>query len=128
MNHLQRFNETSVQSLVEKNPIPPFRSGDNLRVHIKIQEGSRERMQVYEGVCIARSNSSIHSSFTVRKVSSGEGVERVFPLYSPHIRIERTRQGKVRRAKLYYLRNLWGKKARIKEKIVPRPQPNPANI
>ena len=96
--------------------------GDQLRVHVKIVEGSRERVQVYEGVCIARSGSGLHESFTVRKISYGEGVERVFALYSPVIAaIEVLRKGKVRRAKLYYLRERRGKAARIAEKRTSRP-------
>ena len=94
-----------------------------MRVHFKVVEGSRERIQVYEGVVIARTSSGVSSAFTVRKISYGEGVERVFPLYSPRIdRIEVVRRGKVRRAKLYYLRNRRGKRARIAEKVERRPE------
>jgi large subunit ribosomal protein L19 len=97
--------------------VPEFAPGDTLRVSIKVVEGNRERIQAYEGVCIARSNAGMNSSFTVRKISFGEGVERVFPLYSPRIAgIEVVRRGDVRRAKLYYLRGRTGKKARITEK------------
>lgn len=98
--------------------IPVFGPGDTVTVHIKVQEGERERLQAFEGVVIARRNRGFNSSFTVRKVSYGEGVERVFPLYSPSIaRIEVKRKGDVRRAKLYYLRDLAGKAARIREKL-----------
>ncbi len=97
---------------------PEFRAGDNVRVHVKVVEGSRERIQVFEGVVIKRQNGGISETFTVRKISYGVGVERTFPLHSPRIdKIEVTRRGKVRRAKLYYLRNLQGKAARIKERI-----------
>ena len=100
-----------------RDDIPDFGPGDTLKVHVKVQEGSRERLQVYEGLCIARKNAGVNSSFTVRKISFGEGVERVFPLYGPSIwEIEVVRKGVVRRAKLYYLRDLRGKKAKIKEK------------
>jgi large subunit ribosomal protein L19 len=99
-----------------RGDIPDFKSGDTLRVHVKIREGAKERIQVFEGVCIARHNDKINSTFTVRKISSGIGVERVFPLHSPVIdRIEVKKRGRVRRAKLYYLRGLRGKAARIKE-------------
>jgi len=98
--------------------IPPFAPGDTVTVHVKVKEGERERLQAFEGMVIARRNRGFNSSFTVRKVSYGEGVERVFPLYSPTIaKIEVKRRGDVRRAKLYYLRNLTGKAARIREKI-----------
>ncbi len=97
--------------------VPHFQAGDTLKVHVKVKEGTRERVQVFEGVCIGRHNEGLGSSFTVRKLSLGEGVERVFPLYSPIIsKIEVARRGDVRRAKLYYLRGLTGKAARIKEK------------
>ena len=106
----------------EKRSIPQFRAGDTLRVGVKVVEGERTRVQNYEGVCIARSNRGINSSFTVRKISFGEGVERVFPLYSPSIEtIEVVRRGVVRRAKLYYLRGRSGKSARIVEKREARP-------
>ncbi|MBM7552771.1 50S ribosomal protein L19 [Thalassobacillus pellis] len=97
---------------------PDFRPGDTVKVHVKVVEGTRERIQVFEGVIIKRQNGGISETFTVRKISYGVGVERTFPLHSPRIeKIERTRRGKVRRAKLYYLRNLRGKAARIKEII-----------
>jgi large subunit ribosomal protein L19 len=105
---------------VEKNELrsdlPPFEVGDTVRVHVKIKEGDKERIQVFEGVIIARKNGDLRSTFTVRKTSFGQGVERIFPLHSPVIeKIEVVRRGRVRRAKLYYLRNLKGKAARIKE-------------
>nr|CRH08152.1 50S ribosomal protein L19 [Candidatus Magnetococcus massalia] len=97
--------------------MPTFGPGDTLRVHVKVVEGERERIQVFEGVCIGRKNAGLRSTFTVRKVSFGEGVERVFPLYSPRVdQIEVTRRGDVRRAKLYYLRERTGKASRIREK------------
>lgn len=101
--------------------IPEFSPGDTIKVRVKVVEGTTERIQAYEGVCIARSNAGLNSSFTVRKISYGEGVERVFPLYSPRIDgIEVVRRGKVRRAKLYYLRDLSGKSARIAERTTGR--------
>ena len=111
-----------IQSLTEgqlRTDIPSFRPGDTVRVHAKVVEGSRERIQIFEGVVIARRNRGLNSSFTVRKISSGEGVERTFQLYSPMIAgIEVKRHGDVRRAKLYYLRERSGKAARIKERLV----------
>ena len=102
--------------------IPEFRAGDTVRVNYKVVEGTRERIQAYEGVCIARKNAGVNSSFVVRKISSGEGVERVFPLYSPNIdSIELVRRGRVRRAKLYYLRERRGRSARIAESTRLRP-------
>ncbi len=104
-----------------KNDIPQFRPGDRVRVHVKIKEGEKERIQVFEGDVIGRHNAGVGSTFTVRKVSFGIGVERVFPLHSPVVdKIEVTRRGKVRRAKLYYLRKLRGKAARIKERSLKR--------
>ena len=117
MNLLQKFNEAQRQALVSVSPVPEFRPGDTVRVNVKVTEGTRERVQAYEGVCIARKNRGIHSSFTVRRMMADEGIERIFPLYSPLITIERVRQGIVRRAKLYYLRDRRGKSARIAEKI-----------
>lgn len=116
MNMLQQFEQSLVEKLAANTQIPEFAPGDTLRVHVKVVEGDRERMQAYEGVCIALSRGGINSSFTVRKISYGEGVERLFPLYSPNIKVELVRKGRVRRAKLYYLRNLRGKSARIAEK------------
>ena len=101
-----------------RTDMPDFGAGDTLAVHVKVREGDRERVQVFEGICIARRNRGFDSSFTVRKISNGEGVERVFPLHSRNIeKIEVKRRGDVRRAKLYYLRDLSGKAARIKEKL-----------
>lgn len=116
MNILQQFEQEQVIKLAANNPVPQFSVGDTLRIHVKVVEGERERTQAYEGFCIARKNAGINSSVTVRKLSFGEGVERVFPLYSPNIRIEVVRRGDVRRAKLYYLRGRTGKNARIAEK------------
>ena len=100
-----------------KKDIPVFKAGDTLKVHVKITEGDKQRIQIYQGVCIKRMNSGLGSSYTVRKISGSIGVERVFPLHSPNVdKIEVVRLGKVRRAKLYYLRNLRGKAARITEK------------
>ena len=117
MNLLQQIEAEEVAKLAEGRTIPSFRPGDTLRVGVKVVEGERSRVQMYEGVCIARSNKGMGSNFTVRKVSFGEGVERVFPLYSPTIdSIELVRRGIVRRAKLYYLRGRSGKSARIAER------------
>ena len=117
MNTIEQFEQERVAALAEKRPIPDFAPGDTVRVKVKVLEGTRERIQAFEGVCIGRRNRGINSSFTVRKISYGEGVERVFPLYSPRIEgIELVRRGDVRRAKLYYLRGLRGKRARIAEK------------
>ena len=106
-----------------RDDIPSFNSGDTLRVHVKIKEGDKERIQVFQGVVIGSRGSGTNATFTVRKMSNGIGVERVFPTNSPNIeKVEKIRSGKVRRAKLYYLRNLTGKSARIKEKIVDTPK------
>jgi large subunit ribosomal protein L19 len=114
---IEQLNAEAVEKLVEEREVPEFGPGDTIRVHVKVVEGSRERVQVFEGVCIARRNRSLNSSFTVRKISYGEGVERVFPLHSPRIaKIEVMKRGAVRRAKLYYLRGRRGKSARIREK------------
>ena len=122
MNLIQQLEAEQIAKLTEKRSIPLFRAGDTLRVGVRVVEGERTRVQNYEGVCIARSNRGINSSFTVRKISFGEGVERVFPLYSPRIEaIEVVRRGVVRRAKLYYLRGRSGKSARIVEKRDARP-------
>ena len=118
MNIIETLEQEEISKLTAEREVPEFGAGDTLRVHVKVVEGTRERVQVFEGVCIARKNSGINSAFTVRKISYGEGVERVFPLYSPRIeKIEVIRRGAVRRAKLYYLRELRGKKARIAEKV-----------
>jgi large subunit ribosomal protein L19 len=107
----------ALETKYRKTDIPKFSPGDTLRVHVKIKEGDKERIQIFQGTVIARTGGGISESFTVRKVSSGIGVERVFPLHSPNIaRIELTKVGKVRRSKIYYLRGLKGKKARIGEK------------
>ena len=117
MNVLQTLEQEQVKKLVEGRAVPDFRAGDTVRVGIKVIEGERERVQTFEGVCIGRKNSGVNSNFTLRKISYGEGVERVFPLYSPRLTtIEVVRRGKVRRAKLYYLRGLTGKAARITER------------
>jgi large subunit ribosomal protein L19 len=116
MNLLQQFEKEQVEKLMEGRTLPDFAPGDTLKVLVKVVEGERERTQAYEGVCIARKNGGINSTFTVRKISFGEGVERVFPLYSPKIQIEVVRRGLVRRAKLYYLRERRGKSARIAER------------
>ena len=116
MNTLQKFEKDYDAKLEAKRAVPKFTPGDTVRVHVKVSEGQRERVQAYEGVCIARKNAGLNSSFTVRKISFGEGVERVFPLYGPIIdKIEVMRRGKVRRAKLYYLRERRGRAARIAE-------------
>ncbi len=121
MNVLEKFNKAQIDRLGETRKVPEFSPGDTVRVNVKVIEGSRERIQAYEGVCIARKNAGINSSFTVRKISYNEGVERVFPLYSPRIdSIELVRKGDVRRAKLYYLRGLRGKAARIAERTTGR--------
>ena len=117
MNIIQQFEAEQVTRLSSTRPVPSFQPGDTLRVSVKVVEGERTRTQAFEGVCIARSNKGLNSNFTVRKISYGEGVERVFPLYSPTIaEISVVRRGDVRRAKLYYLRGRSGKSARIAEK------------
>lgn len=117
MNIIDEIEQEQIKEITEKRKVPEFGAGDTLKVHLKVVEGTRERIQVFEGLCIARSNRSLNSAFTVRKISNGEGVERVFPVYSPLIeKLEVVRRGDVRRAKLYYLRGLSGKKARITEK------------
>jgi large subunit ribosomal protein L19 len=122
MNVIQQIEQQQVAALAQSRQIPDFRPGDTVRVNVRVIEGNRERVQAFEGVCIARRNRSINSSFTVRKISYGEGVERVFPLYSPRIEsIDVVRRGKVRRAKLYYLRGRRGKSARIAERRIDRP-------
>jgi large subunit ribosomal protein L19 len=117
MNIIQQIEKEQLDKLAAGKVIPDFEPGDTVIVNVKVVEGERTRVQAYEGVCIGRSGRGLHESFTVRKISYGEGVERVFPLYSPMIdSIKLTRRGKVRRAKLYYLRGLRGKRARITEK------------
>lgn len=116
MNLIQQLEAEQIAKLTAVRAIPQFRAGDTLRIGVKVKEGERTRVQNYEGVCIARSNRGMGSNFTVRKISFGEGVERVFPLYSPSIEaITVVRRGVVRRAKLYYLRGRSGKSARIVE-------------
>ena len=117
MNLIQTLEAEAVEALTQGKEIPAFRAGDTLRVGVRVVEGTRTRTQNFEGVCIARSNRGINSNFTVRKMSFGEGVERVFPLYSPNIEsVTVVRRGVVRRAKLYYLRGRTGKRARIAER------------
>ena len=117
MNLLQQLDREAVDRLAALRPVPVFQAGDTVRVSVKVVEGERERIQAFEGVCIARKNAGVNSNFTLRKISYGEGVERVFPLYSPRItQIEVVRRGAVRRAKLYYLRGRTGKRARIAER------------
>lgn len=117
MNLIQQLEKEQIERLSEGKDIPNFRAGDTVRVGVRVVEGTRERVQNFEGVCIARSNRAMGSNFTVRKMSFGEGVERVFPLYSPNLdSITVVRRGIVRRAKLYYLRGRTGKRARIAER------------
>jgi len=117
MNTIEKLEQEQIAKLSTGREVPDFSPGDTLRVNVKVTEGARERIQVFEGVCIARKNRGLNSSFTVRKISYNEGVERIFPLYSPRIdSIELVRRGDVRRAKLYYLRGRRGKSARISEK------------
>jgi len=117
MNIIEKLEQEQIAKLTAQRGVPEFGPGDTVRVSVKVVEGTRERLQAFEGVCIGRGGAGVNASFTVRKISFGEGVERVFPLYSPRIaNIEVVRRGDVRRAKLYYLRGLRGKKARITEK------------
>ena len=117
MNTIQEIEQEQVAKLTEKKSIPKFSPGDTIRVNVKVVEGARERIQAFEGMCIGRKNNGLHSSFTVRKLSYGEGVERVFPVFSPNVEsIEVIRRGDVRRAKLYYLRGRQGKRARVAER------------
>ena len=116
MNAMQKLEKEYMAEMLAKRAVPEFSPGDTVRVHVKVKEGQRERTQAYEGVCIARKNAGVNSAFTVRKISFGEGVERVFPLFAPIIdKIEIVRKGSVRRAKLYYLRDRRGRAARIAE-------------
>ncbi len=118
MTTLTKIEAAQVAKLKETAKLPDFRPGDTVKVNVKVVEGDRERVQAFEGVCIARKNAGLNSSFTVRKISYGEGVERVFPLYSPRLTsVELVRSGDVRRAKLYYLRGRRGKAARISERV-----------
>jgi large subunit ribosomal protein L19 len=117
MNTIQRLDQAQIVKLTQNRTMPDFSPGDTVRVNVKVIEGTRERIQAFEGVCIARKSRGLNSSFTVRKISYNEGVERIFPLYSPRIdSVELVRRGDVRRAKLYYLRGRRGKSARISEK------------
>ncbi len=121
MNVIEQLEREQIDRLAAERAVPTFAPGDTLRVNVKVIEGTRERVQAFEGVCIARRNRGINSAFTVRKISYGEGVERVFPLYSPRIdSIQVVRRGRVRRAKLYYLRGRRGKSARIAERVEQR--------
>ena len=116
-NILEIFEKDQMQQLMSGKTYPEFNSGDTVKVHLKVKEGEKERIQVFEGVCIAKKNAGVNSSFTVRKISYGEGIERVLPYYSPQIsKIEVVKRGDVRRSKLYYLRGRSGKSARITEK------------
>ena len=118
MKIIEKFEKDQIEKIILDRKIPNFNPGDTIKVDVKVIEGTRERIQAFEGVCISRSGSGINESFTVRKISYGEGVERLFPLFSPKVaNISIIRRGKVRRAKLYYLRSRRGKSARIVEKI-----------
>ena len=118
MNIIEQLDAEQIAKLSEGKAIPAFQPGDTVQVNVKVKEGERSRVQAYEGVCIARNGGGLNESFTVRKISYGEGVERVFPLYSPNLdSIKVVRKGKVRRAKLYYLRDRRGKSARIAERV-----------
>lgn len=117
MNIVQQLGKEQIEKQTAEREIPEFGPGDTLRLQVRVVEGDRERLQAFEGVCIARKNDGVNSGFTLRKISFGEGVERVFPLYSPNVaKIDVVRRGDVRRAKLYYLRGRTGKSARIAEK------------
>ena len=129
MNIIQTFEAEQIAKLTANRAVPEFRAGDTLKVMVRVVEGERTRVQAYEGVCIARSNRGINSNFTVRKISYGEGVERVFPLYAPTIaEILVIRRGDVRRAKLYYLRGRSGKSARIAERAREVPKDNAKDL
>ena len=118
MNIIEDFENTQIKGLIKNKKVAQFHPGDTVRVNVKVREGARERIQAFEGVCIGRRNRGLSSTFTVRKISFGEGVERVFPIFSPSVdSVVLVRSGSVRRAKLYYLRNLTGKTARIVERI-----------
>ena len=119
MNTLEKYEKSHLKNITSNKSYPNFNAGDTIKVHLKIREGEKERVQVFEGVCIAKKNAGINSAFTVRKISYGEGIERVIPLFSPQIsKIELVKSGDVRRSKLYYLRKRSGKSARISEKNV----------
>ena len=118
MSIIDEIEKEQIKEITRKRNVPKFNAGDSLKIHLIVVEGNRERIQVFEGLCIAKSNRGLNSTFTVRKISNGEGVERVFQTYSPSIsEVQVKRHGNVRRAKLYYIRDLRGKAARIKEKI-----------
>ena len=118
MNVIQRLESEQIEKLTGERSVPVFAPGDTLRVKVKVVEGSRERLQAFEGVCISRRGGGVAETFTVRKISSGIGVERIFPFHTPTVKgVEIVRRGRVRRAKLYYLRERSGKSARIKEKL-----------
>ncbi len=130
MNKLIDIEKEQIEEAIKAKKIPSFKSGDTVKVNVYVTEGNKERIQAFEGICIARSNRGFNSTFTVRKVSHGEGVERVFPLYSPMLEsINLVRRGKVRRSKLYYLRQRSGKSARIAEKkdIIKKVDQTPSN-
>lgn len=128
MNVIQELEKEQAAVVAAQRPVPVFAPGDTVRVNVRVTEGTRTRIQAYEGVCIARAGGGLNENFTVRKISYGEGVERVFPVYSPQIdSIDVVRRGKVRRAKLYYLRGRRGKSARIAEKTDQRGQAGAAN-
>ena len=128
MNLMEQIDREAVEKLSALRPVPAFQPGDTVRVSLRVVEGERERIQAFEGVCIARKNGGINANFTLRKISYGEGVERVFPLHSPRISaIEVVRRGAVRRAKLYYLRGRTGKAARIAERARETVRPEPAS-
>ena len=123
MNTLENYEKGQLENLSSGKSYPNFNAGDTVKVHLKVKEGEKERIQVFEGVCIAKKNAGLNSSFTVRKISYGEGIERVLPLFSPQInKIELVKSGSVRRSKLYYLRKRSGKSARITEKNVFMPK------
>ena len=125
MNILDNYEKNHLKELSEGKVFPKFNAGDTLRIHLKVKEGEKERIQIFEGVCISRKNAGINSSFTVRKISYGEGIERVLPLYSPQInKIELVKSGDVRRSKLYYLRTRSGRSARISEKNIAQNTPD----
>jgi len=125
MNIIEQMEQAQLEKLTAQGDRPDFRPGDTVKVNVRVVEGTRERIQAFEGVCIARKNAGLNSSFTVRKISYGEGVERIFPLYSPRVdSIEVVRRGAVRRAKLYYLRGRRGKSARIAEDTSQRRTPD----
>mgnify|MGYP001427941120 CR=1 FL=1 len=117
MNIINDIDKEQISEILKKREVPDFKSGDTVRVNVYVTEGNKERVQAFEGICIARSNRGFNSTFTIRKISHGEGVERVFPVYSPMLEsVKLIRRGKVRRSKLYYLRQRSGKSARIAEK------------